>query len=157
KRRRQAWVTVRRALFAAALAALLAGCQSLYFQRAGEAPSPPPQYALATWPDGDYWAGIVFNGDKIGFRHTALHAAGAPGQFEIRSEAAFVLRFLGFDKRINLKATDVVHDDLDIVRFRYEYVIDNSEFKLAGTRKGNSLAVTVTRGGEDVQHTIDVS
>lgn len=150
-------MTIRRALFAAALAAFLAGCQSLYFQRAGEAPSPPPQYALAAWPDHEYWAGIVFNGDKIGFSHTALHVAETPGQFEIHSEAALLLRFLGFDKRINLKAIDVVHDDLDIVRFRYEYLIDNSEFKLAGMRKGNTLAVTVSRGGEDAQQTIDVS
>ncbi|HXX83649.1 MAG TPA: transglutaminase-like domain-containing protein [Casimicrobiaceae bacterium] len=148
---------MRRLFLAAALAVLLAGCQSLYFQRAGEAPSPPPQYALAAWPDHEYWSGIVFNGEKIGFSHTALHAEEAPGEFEIRSEAAFVLRFLGFDKRINLKATDVVRDDLDIVRFRYDYVIDNSEFNVAGTRKGNSLVVTVTRGGEDAQQTIDVS
>jgi hypothetical protein len=148
---------MKRALFAAAVAALLAGCQSLYFQPAGEAPSPPPQSALAAWPERDYWSGIVFNGEKIGFSHTELRAAEAPGQFEIRSEAAFLLRFLGYDKRINLKATDVVRDDLDLVRFRYEYVIDNSEFKLAGTRRGNTLAVTVTRSGEDVRQAIEVS
>ena len=148
---------MKRALFAAAVAALLAGCQSLYFQPAGEAPSPPPQSALAAWPERDYWSGIVFNGEKIGFSHTELRAAEAPGQFEIRSEAAFLLRFLGYDKRINLKATDVVRDDLDLVRFRYEYVIDNSEFKLAGTRRGNTFAVTVTRSGEDVQQAIEVS
>jgi len=147
---------MKRTLFATAIAALLAGCQSLYFQPVGEAPSPPPQSVLSTWPEREYWSGIVFNGEKIGFSHTALNAAEAPGEFEIRSEAAFVLRFLGFDKRINLKATDVVRDDLSLVRFRYEYAIDASEFKLSGARQGNTLAVTVSRAGEDVRQAIDV-
>src|SRR5262245_6662471 len=55
-----------------AFATLLAACKSLYFQPAGAAPEPPPQYRLDAWPEGEYWSGIVFNGNKIGFSRLAL-------------------------------------------------------------------------------------
>jgi len=127
--------------------ALLTGCQSLYFEPAGQAPEPPPRHSLAEWPDREYWSAVVFNGEKIGFSHLALGAAQAPDLFEIRSEATFVLRFLGFDKRVNLKATDLVRPDLDLVAFRYEYVIDGSAVTLDGERSGDALAVTISRAG----------
>jgi len=140
-------------LFAAA-AILLAGCQSMYFVPAGEAPQPPPAHRLATWPDREYWSGIVFNGEKIGFSHLSIAPAATPGEFELHSEAAFVLRFMGYDKRINLKAFDVVRDDLDLVRFDYAYSIDGSEIALAGSRRGGTLEVTVTRGGETTKQSV---
>jgi hypothetical protein len=141
-----------RAVLQLALATLIAGCASLYFGDAGQAPQPPPQHRLAAWPDRDYWTGIVFNGHKIGFTHLALApAAEAPGLFEIRSEAAFVLRFLGLDKRVQLKAFDVVRDDLVLVRFRYDYSIDGNAIALAGEQRGDALAVTVTQAGRTVE------
>jgi hypothetical protein len=98
----------------------------------------------------------VFNGQKIGFSHLTLAAADQPGQFEIRSDTAFALRFLGFDKRINLKAYDVVRDDLDLVRFRYEYVIDGSALVVTGERRGDTLAVEIDRAGKHERQLIDV-
>jgi hypothetical protein len=135
-------------LLSIGVAALLAGCKSLYFQETGQAPEAPSQYRLAAWPDREYWSGIVFNGQKIGFSHLSLAAAAAPGMFEIRSDAAFVLRFMGFDKRVNLKSYDLVRDDLDLVAFEYDYVIDGSAVRLAGKRRDDALDVTVTRAGE---------
>jgi transglutaminase-like putative cysteine protease len=136
-----------RLLLSLGIVALLAGCKSLYFQETGQAPAAQPQYRLAAWPDRDYWSGIVFNGQKIGFSHVALGEGTTPGTFEIRSDAAFVLRFMGFDKRVNLKSYDLVREDLDLVAFEYDYVIDGNAVRLAGKRSGDALDVTVTREG----------
>jgi hypothetical protein len=148
---------IARIFLTIALATLLGGCKSLYFQPAAPSTEPPPRYRLAAWPDREYWMGIVFNGAKIGFSHLSLDAAEQPGMFEIRSDAAFVLRFLGFDKRVNLKAYDLVRDDLDLVSFRYEYVIDGSAISLTGERRADALEVTVGHGGETAKQSIAVS
>ena len=140
-----------------AVAVLLGGCKSLYFQPAAEPAEPAPRYRLAEWPDREYWTGIVFNGEKIGFSHLSLQAAKEPGTFEISSDAAFVLRFLGFDKRVNLKAYDRVRDDLQLIEFHYEYVIDGNAMALAGERHGDELDVTVTHGGEAQRQAIALS
>jgi hypothetical protein len=97
----------------------------------------------------------VFNGEKIGFSHLAIAPGDAPGTFEIRSDAAFVLRFLGFTKRVNLKGVDTVRGDLDLVRFRYDYTIDGNTVALAGERQGDVLAVSVTHAGETARTTVD--
>jgi len=145
-----------RALLTLAVAALLGGCKSLYFQPAVEPAGPPPRYRLAEWPDREYWMGIIFTGQKIGFSHLSLQAASEPGIFEISSDAAFVLRFLGFDKRVNLKAYDRVREDLQLVQFRYEYVIDGSAVALAGERRGDVLEVAVTHDGQIEKQSLPV-
>ncbi len=139
-----------------AVAVLLTGCRSLYFETVERAPEPAPQYRLAEWPDREYWAGVVFNGEKIGFSHLALRAAALPGLFEIRSDAAFALRFLGVDKRVSLKAYDIVRPDLDLVAFRYEYVIDGNAVALDGERRGDALAVTIRQGATVDRQVVDV-
>jgi len=138
-------------------AALAPGCASLYFEPAGPAPQVAPQYRLADWPVHEYWSGIVFNGEKIGFSHLSLApAAEAPDTFEIQSEAAFVLRFAGYEKRVNLKAWDLVRDDLEIVRFRYQYSIDGSDLVLTGERRDGALEVAVTRAGKAESQAVPV-
>jgi hypothetical protein len=139
-------------------AVLLAGCQSLYFEGAGSPPQPVPQYRLASWPDSEYWAGIVFNGQKIGFSHLALAPSrDSPGAFEIRSESAFVLRFAGFEKKVNLKSFDVVDEDLAILRFSYDYSIDGNALALSGERRGESLDVVVKREATQERQSFAVS
>jgi hypothetical protein len=144
-----------RVLCLLAIALLLSGCKSLYFDPAERAPEPAPQHRLAEWPDREYWSAVVFNGEKIGFSHLAIGAAEAPGLFELRSDAAFVLRFLGFDKRVNLKAYDLVRPDLELVAFRYEYVIDGNALTLEGKRSGDTLAVTIRQAGSIVEQTVE--
>src|SRR4029453_10417754 len=96
---------------------LFGSCRSLYFQPAGEPPAEVPSHQLAAWPDREYWSGIVFNGEKIGFSPPALGPANKPGTFELRSDAAFVLTFMGYTKRFNLKSYDLVRENLDLIDF----------------------------------------
>ena len=91
---------------------------------------------------------MVFNGEKIGFtRRTVRRAAGAPASYEIESEAAIRLRFLGIDKRINLRALDRVRPDLTLETFHYEHEIDGSRLEAAGGSDGRTLAFVVQASG----------
>ncbi len=119
----------------------LSGCASWYFQEAGAPPSPAPKYELAQWPYQEYWTGIVFNGAKIGFSHLSLTPADA--QYEIRSDASFVLHFLGLEKKFRFKSTDRVDSNLALQRFEYDYHIDGNDLKLAGEVEGNTLRVHI--------------
>jgi hypothetical protein len=134
-----------RRLAALAVFALLTGCQSLYFHDAGA----PPRlaYRLAELPFSQYWTGIVFNGEKIGFTHFEIHPAEDGKRYEIRAEASFVLRFLGIEKKIALKARDLVDDELGLIAFDYDYRIDGSELLQSGRKEGERLNVTITNAG----------
>jgi len=136
-----------RALILAVLC--LAGCagQGEYFRSAGVPPE-PARLTLEAWPHREQWTGVVFNGDKIGFtRREVRPAAGAPGSFEIESEAAIRLQFLGIDKRINLRALDRVRPDLTLEAFRYEHEIDGSPLRVEGRVDGQALEYTVKASG----------
>ncbi len=122
-------------------AAWLSGCASWYFQEAGAPPTPPPKYELAQWPYKEYWTGIVFNGAKIGFAHLSL--APVDAQYEVRSDASFVLHFLGLEKKFRFKSTDRVASDLALRRFEYDYHIDGNDLKLAGAVENNMLHVRI--------------
>ena len=76
-------------LFLVAALAFLGGCATQgYFSDAGPAPA-AHRIALERWPHPDIWTGIIFNGEKVGFTHRAVRPApGAPGRFEVASEAA---------------------------------------------------------------------
>ena len=136
-------VLVRALLGALALA--LGGCASLYFQDAG--PPPPIRHELGKLPFSEYWTGIVFNGEKIGFTHFTIRRDPGTENYEIRSEASFVLRFLGIEKKIQLRSRDVIGGDLTLVEFAYRYQIDGSELQLTGRRQGDELAATIVTAG----------
>lgn len=145
-------VTGVRLLALLALAALAGGCASTadYFQDAGRPGTSAPA-PLAQWPHREIWTGIVFNGQKVGFTRRALRPAD-PGRYEIESEAAMRLRFLGFDKRARLRGLDRVRDDLTLESFRYSHDIDGSRLEVAGSVEGATLRYTVkTSGGEEAR------
>lgn len=141
-----------------ALALLLGGCAAMlerivdaqldqYFASVAP-PATALRYDLERLPFSQYWTGIVFNGERIGFSRLALApAATASGDWELRSEAAFVLRLLGVQKKVNLRAHDVVAANLTLQSFEYEYVLDGSEMKVRGRREGDALLATVVTGG----------
>jgi len=128
-----------RGLAAAAALALLSGCAGLYFHDAGPAPVPPPRYSLAELPQKEYWTGIVFNGAKVGFSHTRVAQTAQPDRFEIASEAVMHFRFLGYDKRVEMRARDEVDADARLLAFDYEYLIDENVQHLAGEVRGDRL------------------
>lgn len=132
------------------LAALLvlSGCASRYFHAAGPPPAEPARHALADLRWREYWTGIIFNGDKIGFTHLAVTPVpDQPGQYLIHSEASLLIRLLGFGKRIQLRGDDVVNEDLTLVRFDYDYQIDGNELQISGTQHGGRLLATIRNAG----------
>lgn len=147
----------RSALALLSLAAGLSGCASLYFDSAGTPPAHAPR-TLADWPYAEYWTGIVFNGEKVGYAHLALvPAAGFPGSYEIRSESALRLRMLGLDKHVALVATDRVGADLVLEAFSHRYDIDGSRLELAGEVAGGTLTARVTNAGRTTELALPLS
>jgi len=137
-----------------AISLALGGCASKYFHDAGPAPS--IRHEVEKLPFSEYWTGIVFNGEKIGFTHFTIGKDAATENYEIRSEASFLLRFLGIEKKIQLNSRDVVGSDLTMVDFAYEYNIDGSELRLTGRRAGNELASTIVSGGRPNEQRLQV-
>lgn len=95
----------------------------------------------------------MFNGAKVGFTRIALRAAAdASNRFEIDSEAALRLRFLGVDKRVNLHALDRVRPDLTLERFRYRYELDGSQIEIVGHADAQAIGFVVTGSGTREEH-----
>ena len=142
----------------AAFAAWGAGCATQdYFQDAG-APPPDRARALADWPYQEIWTGVVFNGAKIGFTRLAIaRAPDAPQRWDIETEAAIRLRFLGIDKRINLHSRDRVRADLTLERFEYAYELDGSPLHVHGESDGRNLSLQVRASGASEDRTIALS
>jgi hypothetical protein len=138
----------------AALPLALGGCASMYFRDAG--PPPEIRHELARLPFAEYWTGIVFNGEKIGFTHFTIRRVADSGRYEIRSEASFVLRFLGIEKKVQLRSRDTIESDLDLVDFAYEYHIDGSEMRVTGQKAGAELAATIVTGGKPQEQRLPV-
>lgn len=139
-----------------ALPLFLSSCAGMYFRTAGRPPMPPPQFELKDWPYSEYWTGIVFNGDKIGFSHLALSSLSTSHLFDIHSEAAMRIRFLSFDKNINLKSHDQVAADLSLKNFIYEYDLDGNRLHLSGRMEQNLLDVDIITHGQKRRQTIPV-
>jgi len=139
------------------IALFLAGCSGkAYFHPAG-APLPvePPRFTLADWPYQEYWTGIVFNGEKIGFSQLALTpAAEQEGLFDIHSRAALRFRLTLVDKHINLTAHDRVGPDLSLRSFQYDYDLDGNLLSLVGRVEGKSLRVTLRSSGGQEEETV---
>jgi len=57
------------------------------------------------------------------------------------------LRFLGIDKRINLRATDRVRPDLTLESFSYVHEIDGSLLRISGHADRRTLEMTVESAG----------
>ncbi len=122
-------------------AILGSGCTSMYFRTLNEVPVvEPPQ--PSHWPWDEYWTGIVFNGNKIGFTHQQF----VPDQdrFRISSEAALRLRFLVIDKQFAAATHDWVDAGLQLEKFEYAYKIDKSRRIVKGEVHGSQLVLEVS-------------
>ena len=117
------------------------GCASMYFETLDEVPAHETPHPSA-WPWQDYWTGIVFNGEKIGFSHQRF----VPDQqrFRISSEAALRLRFLMIDKQFAFISHDWVDERLQLENLEYEYKIDQSRRFIKGQVINNELLLEVS-------------
>ena len=117
------------------------GCASMYFETLDEVPAHETPHPSA-WPWQEYWTGIVFNGEKIGFSHQQF----VPDQqrFRISSEAALRLRFLMIDKQFAFISHDWVDENLQLENLEYEYKIDESRRFIKGQVSNNQLILEVS-------------
>ena len=137
---------------------ILGGCAGLYFDDAGTPPDPPPQYSLADLPYEEYWTGLIFNGNKIGFNHTRVtRVPDSNGLYELRGHAVLHFQFLGIEKKVNLKANDLVHADLSIERIHGEYDLDGNQLEVSGTMTSDGLSVVIKSRDAVEQETLPVS
>src|SRR6266704_3680526 len=127
----------------AALLAFLSGCAGPYFRDAGAPPLPPPRYSLADLPQPEYWTGIVFNGAKVGFSHSRVTRAAQQDLYELHGAAVIRFRFLGLDKRVQVRSLDTVDENAKLVRFDYHYVLDDSEQRVTGEVRDGRLGYEV--------------
>jgi hypothetical protein len=134
--------TVAARVLGAAFLLLLSGCASQYFRDAGAPPSPPP-HSLAQLRQPEYWTGIVFNGAKIGFSHTRVSPASG-GLYELQGEAVLRFRFLGFEKRVQVRSLDTVDENAKLVRFAYHYLLDETEQDLSGEVRDGRLRYRIS-------------
>jgi hypothetical protein len=127
----------------AALLLFLSGCASPYFRDAGAPPLPPPRYSLADLPQPEYWTGIIFNGAKVGFTHSRVTRAAQLGLYELQGEAVIRFRFLGLEKRVQMRSLDTVDGNAKLVSFDYHYVLDDSEQRVTGEVRDGRLGYQV--------------
>lgn len=133
---------------------LLGGCAGMYFHDAGAPPESAPRYALADLPFDEYWTGLVFNGNKIGFTHLRIEPVAERGDlFRLRARAVMHFRFLTIDKKINLESNDVVHSDLSIEHVHGEYDLDGNRLEIDATMTPEGLAVTV-KSRDDIRREV---
>jgi hypothetical protein len=129
-----------------ALLVLLPGCASQYFRDAGAEPLQAPRYSLADLPQPEYWTGVVFNGAKVGFSHTRVVPAGGD-LYELQGEAVLRFRFLGYEKRVQVRSRDTVDENAHLVRFSYHYLLDDTEQDVSGEVREGRLRYQVSTGG----------
>ena len=94
------------------------------------------------------WAGIVFNGEKVGFTHLKIVPLPEQGLFRLESEAHLRIRFLGLNKGISMKSSDRVRADLTSESMRHEIVIDDKTLLIEGTVREGVLRTVVKSGAE---------
>jgi hypothetical protein len=103
-------------------------------------------------PYRELWAGIVFNGEKVGFSHLKIVPLKGEGLFRLESEANLRIRFLGLSKRISMKSEDIVRADLTTQSFRHEISIDDKTLAIEGSVKDGILR-TEQKSGKELKAT----
>jgi len=137
---------------------LLVGCAGRYFHDVPQEQRSSQRYELSSLPYSEYWTGIIFNGNKIGFSHFAIkESRDVPGRYEIRSETMLHLRFLMMDKRISMDSYDLVREDLSLEEFRYHLDIDGSVLDLSGSCDQKTLSISKGSNSMTSTETIEVT
>lgn len=125
------------------------GCSWIYFREAAKPGSKVLRYSLDAWPYKEYWTGLMFRGEKIGFTYFSISdSRDNEGLFDIESHAVMHFHFLLMDKEITLKARDQVNADLTLDNFVYDFDLDGNKTKLTGKVVDNRLEVDIENQGQ---------
>jgi hypothetical protein len=126
----------------------LLSCAPSYFDPIKPPRDPIRFKSLNDLPYRQLWAGIVFNGEKVGFTHLKITSLPDEGLFRLESEAHLRIRFLGLNKGISMKSSDLVRADLSSVSMRHEIVMDDKTLLIEGTVREGVLRTVQKSGGE---------
>jgi len=125
-------------------------CSPTYFDPIRTPPEPLTVGGLDKLSWNELWAGIVFNGEKVGFTRLKIVPLPDEGLFCLESEAHLRIRFLGLSKAISMKSEDRVRADLQSVSLRHEMVLDGKTLRIEG-RVRDGVLHTVQRAGSEVK------
>lgn len=123
----------------------------------------PASSALAVnsgsrWAGHDLWSGVVFKGTKIGFTHVRISKlVDTPGHLRIESEASLLLHFMGFEKSVRLRATDIVDARLNLIRFDAAYHLDGNDLALHGQVADTAIELETVNSGRRSRRSIPLS
>lgn len=131
------------------------GCAGLYFHPATPPEGPAPRFALEHLPWREYWTGVVFNGEKVGYGRLRIEPEGRGGHW-LEGETAMRFTLLGFEKHVTLRSRDRVNPDLTLLELDYDYNVDGNRFALRGEVRDGTLHVVATQAGRVEQRTFAV-
>ena len=126
----------------------LPSCASLYFRPVTPPAEPSRINALGALPFREIWSGFVFKGEKVGFTHMRIEPIEGGSLFRVTSEAHMRLRFLGVQKKISMKSSDMVRPDLTLVSFRYQRSTDEKTLVLDGEFVDDNLKIIQQSGNQ---------
>ncbi len=124
-------------------------CAPSYFDPIKTPPEPLRFKGLNDLPYRELWAGIVFNGEKVGFSHLKIVPLTGEGLFRLESEAHLRIRFLGLSKGISMKSEDLVRADLTSQSFRHEIAMDDKTLIIEGSVRDGVLRTSQKSGAEE--------
>lgn len=141
------------------VALLLFFALAIFRCAAADVASMPPTSATAhDWTYPDQWFGIAFNGAKVGFSHVRISALDArSGRFRIDSEASMLLQFPGFEKSVQLRTTDMVDEQLNLVRFDSTYQLDGNALEIHGRVVDSAIELEIVNAGRRTTRSIPLS
>ena len=128
--------------------AVLFSCAPAYFDPIRTPPEPLNVKSLDKLSWNELWAGIVFNGEKVGFSRLKIVPLPEEGLFRLESEAHLRIRFLGLSKAISMKSEDRVRADLQSVSMRHELVLDGKTLLIEGSVRDGVLHTVQKTGAE---------
>ncbi|MCX7982633.1 MAG: transglutaminase-like domain-containing protein [Syntrophales bacterium] len=117
----------------------LSSCANLYFETLAPPRHPVKIDSLRALANKEWWYGIVFNGEKVGFSRLSLLSRPEREAYLLQGEMCLTLRFLGLKRHVKIEAEDTIGEDLTLKSFRYFQKIDESELEMTGRKEGECI------------------
>ena len=127
---------------------VLCSCAPSYFDPIRIPPEPLGIRGLDKLSWNELWAGIVFNGEKVGFSRLKIAPLPDEGLYRLESEAHLRIRFFGLSKTISMKSEDLVRADLQLVSLRHEMFLDGKTLRIEGRVRDGVLYAVRETGSE---------